>query len=277
MTLLIGVATGDGIVLAADSRTTIGAPAQPLRVLSDSTRKLFNVGGCAVGTSGWAFLLNRNIAGHVGDLARSLDDERLAPSQVCVRLATTIGPLLERHLDEGLDARPAEGEFALSFLVGGYDGNEGEVYELNLPGGQPERVGTTKQGAAMWRGQTDVVTRLIKGWDPTLPLDLEADPVCGPARDDIMRCVEGTEYILRFALMSLQDAIDLALLLIRTTIDVQRLTHGTLAHPGSWPGVGGSIAVAAVTPTDGFGWVQETRLAGERPSGTQGTSALSLL
>jgi hypothetical protein len=69
--------------------------------------------------------------------------------------------------------------------------------------------------------------------------------------------------------MNLQDGIDLAVLCIRTTIDVQRLTLGPLAiEPDfSWPGVGGPIEIATATATGGFRWVQRTTLQGERPAG----------
>ena len=69
--------------------------------------------------------------------------------------------------------------------------------------------------------------------------------------------------------MNLQDGIDFAVLCIRTTIDVQRLTLGPVATTPefSWPGVGGPIEIATVTPRRGFGWVQRTSVQGERPAG----------
>ena len=69
--------------------------------------------------------------------------------------------------------------------------------------------------------------------------------------------------------MNLQDGIDFAVLCIRTTIDVQRLTLGPVATAPefSWPGVGGPIEIATVTATRGFGWVQRTSVQGERPAG----------
>jgi hypothetical protein len=67
--------------------------------------------------------------------------------------------------------------------------------------------------------------------------------------------------------MNIQDAIDFSVLLIRTTMDVQRLTNGTTADPGVFPGVGGPIEIALVTAKNGFEWVQRTSLLAERPSG----------
>ncbi len=55
----------------------------------------------------------------------------------------------------------------------------------------------------------------------------------------------------------------------RTTIDVRRLTLGTVAMAPefSWPGVGGPIEIATVTATAGYRWVQRTLVQGERPAG----------
>jgi hypothetical protein len=62
----------------------------------------------------------------------------------------------------------------------------------------------------------------------------------------------------------LQDAVDFAIVLIRTTIDVQRFTNGFKGQPGKFPSVGGPIEIAVIDQ-GGFRWVQETKLAGERP------------
>src|SRR5207245_973082 len=88
-----------------------------------------------------------------------------------------------------------------------------------------------------------------------------------PQLEDLQGELRSLEYSVPFGLMNLQDAVDFAAFAIRTTIDVQRLTHGTFGLPGSFPGVGGPIEIAAVTAIDGFRWVQRTDLQGERPAG----------
>jgi hypothetical protein len=72
MTVALAAVTSDGIVVAADSRTTWG-PAGQYRVLSDFTHKVFKVGDYAVTTYGWAFLLGRNIAGHFSEFGNAVD------------------------------------------------------------------------------------------------------------------------------------------------------------------------------------------------------------
>jgi len=97
---------------------------------------------------------------------------------------------------------------------------------------------TTELGGALWQGQIDVVGRLIKGIDPTLLSNCRRSIIDFRAFKS-RTAIDGLEYMLNLRLMNIQDAIDLAVLLIRTTIEVQRLTNGVVAEPGAFPGVGG--------------------------------------
>ncbi len=70
----------------------------------------------------------------------------------------------------------------------------------------------------------------------------------------VNRLIEKTQLPL-FAAMPLQDAVDYAVHLIRTTIDTMRFEP-------RFPGVGGAIDVLAVTPSE-MRWVQRKELHGE--------------
>jgi hypothetical protein len=74
--------------------------------------------------------------------------------------------------------------------------------------------------------------------------------------------LEQLGYNFEFGAINLQDAIDLAVLAIRSTIDVQRLTFGTIAGTPTVPGVGGPIQVLVVRPT-GCEWLQRSVLHGD--------------
>jgi 20S proteasome alpha/beta subunit len=65
MTVVVGVAAPDGIILAADSRTTLQwETGGRHRIMSDTTQKVFAVSGrIGVATYGNAFIGNRTIAG----------------------------------------------------------------------------------------------------------------------------------------------------------------------------------------------------------------------
>jgi len=269
MTLAIAVATADGIVVAADSRTS-GQPAQQqFRVMSDFTHKVFSTNDCAIATYGFAFIMKRNIAGHMGEFTRALADRgSMSPEEIAGELAQFFGLRLDEHFDTESDPRPAVGTNALGFLVGGYSDGLGSLYEVALPSREVTQIASTTHGGAAWRGQTDVVVRLIKGVDLDCALMAAADdPATVTKIQELMPHLAKSEYAILFGSMNLQDAIDFAVLAIRTTIDVQRLTHGTVGSVGSWPGVGGPIEIAAVLPTGGVNWVQQTQLQGERSAG----------
>ena len=68
MTLAVTVVCQDGVVVAADSRTTLGNH-RMLRVGSDFTHKVFESGGVAVATYGEAFVDDRSIASHMAEFA----------------------------------------------------------------------------------------------------------------------------------------------------------------------------------------------------------------
>ena len=262
MTVIVAVATADGLVIAADSRTTVSAAGRPTRVVSDYTHKVFECGSCAIGTYGEAFLGVRNIAAHVGDFVQQLPPE-YEVDRVAADLATFIGPAVDADIaSEGTTLAP--GQDVLGFLVAGYQGALGKVYEVGLPSRTVTQALDSDQGqGALWRGQTDVIRRLVKGVDfeELLPLETTAQQ---EAYDELRPLFGGLEYIIKFESMNLQDAIDFATFAIRTTIDTRRLTHGTFGKPGSWPSVGGPIEIAAVRHGRGFTWVQRTQLRGER-------------
>ena len=270
MTLAVAVVTSDGIVVAADSRTTWAG--NPTRVLSDFTHKAFRVGDVAIATFGFAFLVGRNIAGHMGEFAQLTNGEEHGPEETTELLRDFFGERLDRHFEEGSDARPEEGVDSLGFLVGGYSDGTGSILELGLPTRNITKIADSASGGgAAWRGQGEIFTRLVKGVDLSnlLMLTAEVDGL-RQSMESLQSTFEKMEYAIPFGSMGLQDAIDIAVLAIRTTIDVQRLTFGTvraIEQIGSWPGVGGPIEIAAVTPLDGFSWVQRTLLQGERPAG----------
>jgi 20S proteasome alpha/beta subunit len=270
VTVAIAVVSTDGIALAADSRTTLQIAADaPTRVLSDFTHKVFQLGLHGMVTYGWAFLDGRNIAGHVAELEAAVGEaKKISVEELGQRVAAFFGEAYDRHMAKGLEEPPGEGVDVLGFLVGGYQDGAGKVFEVLLPSRTvAQRLDSSANPGAAWRGQTDVIVRLVKGTDLGL-LEARAAAASKQAHLDALRDeVTSLEYAIPFQSMNLQDAVDFAVFAIRTTIDTQRLTHGTVREPGSWPGVGGPIEIGVITPKAGFGWIQKTVLRGERPAG----------
>jgi hypothetical protein len=268
MTLAVSIVGGDGIAVAADSRTSLQPLGKQSRVLSDFTHKVFKVANVAVATHGYAFLLGRNIAGHMSEFAqRFSDDENPSAQVVAESLNDFFGQRFDQHISMTEEAPIPPGAIALGFMVGGYDSGLGCLHEVAIPAKTVSKITDSTVGGAAWRGQTDVVARLIKGADLDLLARYAAEDGLVAEHAALAAQLAKMEYTIPWGLLNLQDAVDLAALLIRTTIDVQRLTHGTAGALGSWPGVGGPIEIATVTASSGFRWAQKTEIQAERPSG----------
>ena len=128
----------------------------------------------------------------------------------------------------------------------GYDAKGiGHIHEVKIPG--PRRgdysPNTTDHGT-IWRGQTDVITRLLKGVDRS-QLDLPLDEFPEEVVDQIAEGLDALEYVLLFPI-TVQDAVDYSSFLVRTTIDMQRFSDGTFANPGLIPGCGGPLQILVV-------------------------------
>jgi hypothetical protein len=266
MTLAVAVATATGLVMASDSRTSSFAKATgQTRVLSDYTQKLSIVGNTAITTSGWAFLSGKNIAAHLSDFASALESP-FEPRKVADRLYADFSDRLSQHTATTGETPPA-GQDVLSFLVGAYEGPLGHILEVSLPTTGVRPVLDTGPGCGyVIRGQTDVFDRLMKGMDIFRLAGLVDQ---SGKQDHLLQLapeMATLEYRIPFPLLNLQDAIDFAVLAIRTTADVQRLTDGTHGNPGGIPGVGGPIAIVAID-SRGVRFAQRTQLQGERPAG----------
>jgi hypothetical protein len=152
----------------------------------------------------------------------------------------------------------------LSLFVAGYniDGSH-EVYNVNVPGEILKRRDSKQQNleyGANWLGQTDVVTRIVKGWDPRIfnaPFVVES--VKNGKQAEIENQLNGLEYAINWGAMTLQDAIDFTVLVIQTTAALQRFSDGIQADPGDIPGVGGPVDVLVITPS-GFNWIKQKEL-----------------
>jgi len=149
-------------------------------------------------------------------------------------------------------------------FVAGYnkDGSH-EVYNVYVPGEIVKRRDSNQRGleyGANWIGQTDVVSRIVKGWDGRIlnaPFVQEA--IKQKNQEEIEKELNGLEYSINWGAMPLQDAIDFSVLVIQTTIAIQRFSDGIHADPGDIPGVGGPIDVLVLTP-DGPRWIKQKEL-----------------
>lgn len=153
----------------------------------------------------------------------------------------------------------------LQFLVAGFNNDDThQVFKVSVPGEVEMLRNSTQKGkeyGASWIGQTDVLTRIVLGFDPrmgNLPILQEATQKF--TEQGVKQQLGALEYNIQWGTMTLQDGIDFSVLSIETTNAIQRFSDGILLDPGDMPGVGGPVDVAVITPEKGFVWVTKKNL-----------------
>ncbi len=271
MTIIVGVATPEGLVLAGDSRTTNTFDNARHRIASDNAQKLFEVEGMGIATFGMAFLGRDTIAGVMDQFAAHVADSEQKDVEA---FAKSLGKFFNQRFasllsEAGEEWDVEEKGFPLGFLVAGYNADGvGTITEVLIPSGEiAEFKATTTGGGTMWRGQTDVIGRLLRGVDwPGL------GQIGTHFSDEQVVDLEKLQYS-DLSPITLQDGIDYASFLVRTTIDMQRFSDGTLASPGAVPGCGGPMQVLAVERSRPV-WVSPLTLHGpSEPGLAEGAAA----
>lgn len=262
MTIVVGVATPEGLVLASDSRSTILLESGRHRISSDHAQKTFVVGTVAVATFGAAVVDGETIAGLMDQFIAQQGDE--LPPDV-VGLAEALGSFFdERFMNQVGEWDTDEHGYPLGFLVGGYDDTGvGHLRRVAIPGPvvDEELVPTTKTGGALWSGQgSGAVERLIHGtdWSRLGRTGVELS-------EEVFEALQGLQYVLIYP-STIQDGVDYAAFLVRTSIDMQRFSDGTVAEPEDAPSCGGQIQILAVERS-GPTWVSQLRITGPSPPG----------
>ena len=222
MSLITAVYVPTGIVFSGDSRTTwtlsqqVPQPTaqdpnatvtvQTPIVLSDSAHKVFLVfQRFGVGTFGAAIVNDMPIAHYVEAFQTTRARQEPALAQECAEALLSyfraLSPIPET-----------------SFLVGGYDGTEPSVLEVNV----------IKNSTKRWNvvaGTNQVMYGILRGGDTAI----------------VNRLLSQQQFNPSFNVMNLQDAVDYSRHLIRTTIDQMK-------YEPRFPTVGGPIDTLVLTP-----------------------------
>lgn len=255
MTLAIAVATADGIAMAADSRTSIGKPHH--RILSDTTSKLFEVDGHGIATFGVAVLGQRNIAAHVEGFAATYGSPSGDVDELADAIVAHFQPLVAAHY-QAL-GKPLPTGASIGFLVAGYQGAVGKVLEIGLPAGTiAEQRRTDTAPGAVWRGQTDVLDRVLQGVDLQLLAALAVANGQEAAFQALTPSLQQLAYDTAPGYVNLQDAVDLAEMAVEITKDIQRVA----VHAAGVPvvaGVGG-VTQLLVLMQDKHEWLRRAEL-----------------
>ena len=153
----------------------------------------------------------------------------------------------------------------ISFIIAGInrDGSH-QVFTCHIPGEKKKNRDSREKGreyGANWIGQTDVVSRIVLGFDGrigNLPFMEEVGKQSG--REVIGSQLRSLEYVIQWGTMTLQDAVDFCTLMIETTSAIQRFSDGIKANPGDLPGVGGPVEVLTITAEEGCKWVRKKKI-----------------
>ena len=264
MSLGVVVKGPDGVVLAADTRITLNAQRQGstdrISVNFDNATKVLSFGRphSSVGavTYGQAVIGRRTAHSFVPELEPYLGNKRLT----VFGYARKIGQFFKDRWAEANPSGSTPPGGGMHFIVGGYNLNApyGQVFQLNVPNSpNPEEQNDGPSFGMSWGGQLEIASRIIHGYDPNLLRIIAKEFGATEEKlEEFRNNARGVEYTIPYDVLPLQDCIDLATFLIRTTITAQNLAVGIR-------GVGGSIEVATITRTDGLKWIQKKDLHGE--------------
>ena len=233
MTLIVSVRTPDGVVVAGDSLLPLPRKdsSVPQKTFPYGQKIFPFCGKFGIGAFGGAGLLeNKSIYSIIRLFEQGLEE---IPSIQVTDIAKKIGDEIHGFLQQqfkrentSLDTIP-ENEAVLGFQVIGYDNTDPKTVEVFL--GKTVHCRVQHAFGCTISGSQEVV-QAIWGLYETQP---ESQPP--------------------YPLFSLQDAIDYAEFLIRTTIDHQRFSQAI-------PSVGGDIDIALVTLFDSFQWIRQKSL-----------------
>lgn len=262
MSLGVAIKGPEGVVLAADSRVTLEAKppgAVPIIVNFDNATKLlsFSAPNNFVGavTYGAAVIGLRTAHSFVPEFELSLSaNERLSVKGFAEKLSEFYMGQWGKVMPKDYNGPP------MTFTVGGYNQGDayGQIYVFDVPQNpQPDERNPGTFGMA-WGGQHQIVGRLIQGFDPVLVKILKSHFNLNEQQYQKLTQLlkQNIEFRIPYEVLPLQDCVDLAIFLIRTTISAQHLSVGIR-------GVGGTIEVATITRIDGLKHVQRKTIHGE--------------
>jgi hypothetical protein len=270
VTIAVSLKVNEGVVLAADSASTLIAGisdgvAQVANVYY-SANKIFNLRkGLPIGAITWgsgsigpasisalAKDLRERLTGKDGSHSDwELNKTSYSVLEVAQRVRSFFYEELYVHAFAEVDVKPD-----LGFVVAGYSSGSSmaDEYRVVISGGEapePEPVRDSGDTGVTWSGEPEAITRIVMGHGAEIGTVLKEQ--LGVPDDQ----VEPALGILRQHLaaplvqpaMPFQDAIELAEFLVELTIGFKRFGPGA-------PTVGGPIEVAAITKHEGFKWVK---------------------
>jgi hypothetical protein len=258
VTICASVKVRDGLVLATDSVSTIQGQVEgrQIAVLKNysNARKLFQVREMTIGAMSYGAgnIGNRSIQGLMDDFSGSANRPRAGVMEVTKALFSFFKSVYDDAFSQlGLEQQPG-----LGFYVAGYskDSPFPDEWEFLLPrDSEPLPVRPREAFGASWRGIEIPFTRIYKGYDPRLPQLMSDAGIDDGTIQKFLEIAAGLESPVVYDGMPVQDALNFAVYILRTTIGLADSEIGP-------PSCGGPLQVATILPEDGFGWVAKPQL-----------------
>ena len=276
MSIAVMVAVHDGLVLAADSASTLTVSTAPglaagVANVYDNANKIFNLyKGRPIGciTFGAGSIGNSSIGTLIKDFREKLTKKELDfdPDNYTVE---GVAELLAKFLGDecGKQHPSALVNLNIGFQFGGYSTTEkvraplGESWSVEIKAGvpaKPVRLRPPDQPGISWGGQTEVLQRIVIGYSPQIFQILAEVMSATPGQNAVTGqqlfeqlnpvLVPRVQAPLVFAPMPIQDAIDLARFLVHAASMYSRFLPGPQV-------VGGPVEIAAITKHEGFKWI----------------------
>ena len=260
----------EGIVLAADSRVTLdvrvdrGQEKMVIPSTYDNATKVLQfqnhqyVGAVTYGLGAIGQKEPRTAHSFLPEFESELQKEgkeRFSVEEFAQRLSRFFLGQWETRM-------PKEaGQVDMIFIVGGYDQDApyGRLFKIAIPNSPDPAEQQVDQFGLTWGGQLEYTSRLIKGMDPQAPsLIQDLLKLTDEQRTSLEKSLESNLSLhIPYQFLPLQDCVDLSIFLVRTSIEIQTWIVGVR-------GVGGAIDVATITRTEGFKFVQQKRIVGQR-------------
>jgi hypothetical protein len=265
MTIAAAYLTSEGVVLGADSATTVsveppGMAAAVAQVLTHA-QKVFEVGDPGEGRFGLCTWGAGSVCGvsHRTVAARLADEVKTNPG---LPVAATADALLGL-VSEILQKSPAGPREDVGYFLGGWNLEDHlpECYQLRIPAEGEPTTRALEMGQAMFSGAPQFFTRVFRGFDPALPGRMAA-----ALKERLSPVPEGFDRVFKDAFnaasgplvaaglrdLPIREAIDYVHTYLHVTVKVFKFMFGA-------PVCGGPIEVAFVTTDRRFRWVCHKR------------------
>lgn len=260
MTIVVALKVGDGLVLGADSASTLFT-GNDYHNSYFNTEKLMHVDGLPIGalTFGLGALKNRSVSSLANDLRQRIRGDD--PAWKVDPVTYTVEELVDRfkrffydelyvtQFGEPSDAEDSGRKNVMGFFIGGFssDKDSSEVWRVLLTGGgcQVQKlVDADAPWDCVWEGAREPIQRVLFGYSSQIKQRLLDAEVSEEVANQLLASMEP----LINGAMPIQDAIDFVDYLIGVTCGYVRFApgHMTVAKP---------IDLCAITKYNGFKWV----------------------